>query len=206
MATEETGSRGTLRGDVLSPEEITKIATTLAIKFKSAEHFDDLVSEGILEYYENQDKDTLYQRMRRRMHDYLNIKTKGISVPTSSIARQIARDEHTEATGNLSPTTLEALKIALRGHYIEYEEGEADEVDVEEYIFRTQMAEQMLGIINTKLTKKQQQIINLRYYQDMTQEEVADFLGISQQSVQQRETAALNKMFQHLDQLLLHTL
>ena len=177
----------------MTPDEVYKYAKSVASKFKSSEHFDDLVSEGVLEYYENQDTDTLFGRMKRRMHDYLNIKTKGISIPSSDIARQIARDAHTEATGNLTTDTLEALKMALHGAYVEYDDHVVEEFDVEEYIYNKEQAEIVLKAINA-LTDKQRQVIELRYYHDMSQDEVADFLGIKQQAVQQREDKALKNL------------
>lgn len=177
----------------MTPEEVYRYAGSVASKFKSAEHFDDLVSEGVLEYYENPDMDTLFGRMKRRMHDYLNIKVKTISIPSSDIARQIARDAHTEATGNLATDTLEALKMALHGAYIEYDDHLVEEFDVEEYIYKKEQSEIVFKAIGT-LTDKQRQVIELRYYHDMSQEEVADFLGIKQQAVQQREEASLKKL------------
>lgn len=184
----------------MTPEEVCRYAGSVASKFKISEHFEDLVSEGVLEYYENQDTDTLFGRMKRRMHDYLNIKTKGISIPSSDIARQIARDAHTEATGNLATDTLEALKMALHGAYIEYDEHSVEDFDVEDYIYRKELCDIMLNIINNHLTEREQQIINLRYYHDMTLQEVADFLKLTKKRIHDLETKALNKMFLQLEE------
>lgn len=51
--------------------------------------------------------------------------------------------------------------------------------------------------INT-LTKEEQNIIKLRYYQDLTQSETANILGLSQVKVSRYEKKSLKKMYNYL--------
>ncbi len=50
------------------------------------------------------------------------------------------------------------------------------------------------------LTDEEKQIIDYRYYQDYTQQETANILGISQVKVSRREKTATNKMYQYLSE------
>lgn len=176
----------------MTPDEVYRYASAIARRFKS-EHFEDLVSEGVLEYYEDNDKGTLYNRMKRRMHDYLNIKLKGVSIPSSGIARQIARDEHTEATGNLGPDTLQALRMALHGAYIEYEDHLHTSTDMEGHLDTKNWCDALQDAMSV-LDDRQKQIVTMLYKEGMTVREVGDFLGISHVRVSQIEEQALKSL------------
>ena len=81
----------------ISIKEVVKMCHRLAHKYKAGHsHFDDLVSEGVLECLEvikklesegEQASDhwgTLYRRANSRMHDYLNLDLFPVQIPRPS--------------------------------------------------------------------------------------------------------------------------
>ena len=67
--------------------------------------------------------------------------------------------------------------------------------DEEERITDKILIEQMLG----KITKKERQIIVLRYFKDKSQQEIADMLGVSQVQVSRREKAVLRLLREKME-------
>lgn len=87
----------------MTTEEMMKMCRTLAHKYNSPSHFDDLVSEGILECLDQVDQGNTHRANLRRManramHDYINIKTLAVSVPLSEPARSLARGTDYKST------------------------------------------------------------------------------------------------------------
>ena len=87
----------------MNTEEMMKMCRKLAHKYNSPSHFEDLVSEGILECLEQVDQGNTHganlRRMANRaMHDYINIKTLSVSVPLSEPARSLARGTDYKST------------------------------------------------------------------------------------------------------------
>ena len=94
----------------MTTEEMMKMCRTLAHKYNSPSHFDDLVSEGILECLEqveqgNTHAANLRRMANRAMHDYINIKTLAVSVPLSEPARSLARGTDYKSTMNKEGVT-----------------------------------------------------------------------------------------------------
>lgn len=77
----------------------------------------------------------------------------------------------------IAPDMLEHLLITPE------EEQAAQEIAQEKEAFKQAAVEQIRELINTQLTPRQQQMIDLYFYQNKTQAEIADELGVSQQVV-----------------------
>lgn len=182
--------------------EIVTMCERLSRKFNRPQHYDDMVSEGILKVYELLDKDpethpaNLYRGAKRRMHDYINFDCNGLSVPASDAARAIARGNDTSEREDYSERGLERLKETLASEWGEYDDDMTDgnHATPEEILIDKQTNQILTNMINKVLTEDEAELVILRYFEDATQEEVADLFGLSQQGVGLREKKALRKL------------
>lgn len=185
--------------------EMTDIVTMcdrLSRKFNRPHHHEDLVSEGILKVYELLEKDpethpaNLYREARRRMYDYLNFDCNGLSVPASDTARTVSRTGDVGQGSSWSQEATENLKRALSADWGEYDDDMTDgnHATPEEILIDKQTNQVLTNIINKVLTEDEAELVILRYFEDATQEEVADLYGLTRQGVSLREKKALRKL------------
>jgi RNA polymerase sigma factor (sigma-70 family) len=134
------------------------------------------------------------------MYDYINFDCHGLSVPASDAARAVARGNDTADREDYSERGLEALRAALTLEPIEYEDDLHCSKDAtpEEILIDKQTSQTLTNIINNCLTDAEAEIIILRYFEEATQEEVADLFSLSQKSVSIREKKALRKIRLHI--------
>ena len=182
--------------------EIVTMCERLSRKFNRPQHYDDMVSEGVLKVYELLEKDpethpaSLYREAKRRMYDYLNFDCNGLSVPASDAARAVARGNDTSEREDYSQRGLERLRKTLSSEWYELEDDivGADKLTPEDILIDKEISETVTRIINKVLTDEEAQLVILRYFEDATQDEVADLFGLTRQSVSLREKKALRKL------------
>lgn len=182
--------------------EIVTMCERLSRKFNRPHHHEDLVSEGILKVYELLEKDpethpaNLYREARRRMYDYLNFDCNGLSVPASDTARTVSRTGDVGQGSSWSQEATENLKRALSADWGEYDDDMTDgnHATPEEILIDKQTNQVLTNIINKVLTEDEAELVILRYFEDATQEEVADLYGLTRQGVSLREKKALRKL------------
>ena len=92
----------------------------------------------------------------------------------------------------------ETIDVDRDGNPLSYLDVICDEEDFAEEVQRKLLTESMLHSIETCLTQRERQIIEMRYglasENPMTQKEVADLLGISRSYVSRIEKSALQKL------------
>jgi len=182
--------------------EIVTMCERLSRKFNRPQHYDDMVSEGVLKVYELLEKDpethpaNLYREARRRMYDYLNFDCNGLSVPASDTARTVSRTGDVGQGSSWSQEATENLKRALSADWGEYDDDMTDgnHATPEEILIDKQTNQVLTNIINKVLTEDEAELVILRYFEDATQEEVADLYGLTRQGVSLREKKALRKL------------
>jgi len=182
--------------------EIITMCDRLSRKFNRPHHHEDLVSEGVLKVYELLEKDpethpaNLYREARRRMYDYLNFDCNGLSVPASDTARTVSRTGEIGQGSSWSQEATENLKRALSADWGEYDDDMTDgnHATPEEILIDKQTNQVLTNIINKVLTEDEAELVILRYFEDATQEEVADLYGLTRQGVSLREKKALRKL------------
>jgi len=185
--------------------EITEIVTMcerLARKMGRPQHYEDLVSEGVLKSLEvlQDTPDThpanVYRAARKRMYDYVNFDCHGLSIPASDAARSVARGNDTNDRDDYSDRGIELLKATLTSEWDEYEEDfmESSLPTAEEALINKDTGEAITKTILTVLTEDESQIIILRYFEEATQDDVADLYGMSRQAVSLKEKKALRKL------------
>lgn len=186
-----------------SPKQINDLCKSLARKYKSRNNYEDLISEGVIACYEalsqgQQSRESLMGVARRAMHDYTNIKTKVVNVPVSGASRRASKlvsgGSLPEGVDGVSAGTLTALLAALsptiesvpedypctRDHALEYE--------AREYYTH------VLTVAVMSLTREEWAVFKMRYLDEMTQDVVADALGVSQTWVFRHEKSSLDRL------------
>ena len=181
--------------------EIVGMCEKLANRFNSPSHRDDMVQEGVLKCYEILDEDEevhpahLYREAKRRMHDYLNIDVLPVTVPAHNITRRLTRDIDDDEIGEMSEAGHKWLKVVLSSTSGQYNEeyGGSGKDHVERYETRD-FAKHVIKTAREKLTTEELEVVKLRYFGDMTQEDVANAMGKNKMWVSRYENSAMQKL------------
>lgn len=185
----------------LTGHEILEMCERVANRFNSPPHRDDMVQEGVLKCYEiladNEDVHPahLYREAKRRMHDYINIDVLPVAVPAHNITRRLTRDINDKTMGDMSETGHKWLKVILSSTSGQYSEeyGASSREHVSRYEAK-ELANYVIKIAREKLTTEELEVIEMRYFGDMTQDDISKVTGNSQSSVFRREESALRKL------------
>lgn len=182
----------------MTNEEMYKMCRSLARKYNDPQEYDDLVSEGVIKCLELQqegktDKRLLYSHAQSAMYEYYNLKNKSVAVPNSSKAYSMGAEDEVEGW------TSVALQHALYGENVEYEEYMSQTPSTEDLYEHKEWLAFVASLAITKLSESEWKIVKMRFWDDMTQEEVAKVLQISQQGAAKREKIALDKLFRLLE-------
>jgi RNA polymerase sigma factor (sigma-70 family) len=180
----------------LSTDEIVVMCEKLARRYNRPHMNDDLVSEGVLAVYERLESTpddypaSLYRRANKAMYDYINVKTKAVNIPKSRTADSIMTGNEYKGQTH-SEEGKRVLEEALRSTIVEFDEGFMSSVkDCTEKYEVTDYLRKSLKV----LTEKETEIINMRYFKEMTQDEVAVHYDVTRQAVGLWEDKALAKM------------
>ena len=180
----------------LSTDEIVVMCEKLARRYRRPHMNDDLVSEGVLAVYERLESTpddypaSLYRRANKAMYDYINVKTKAITIPTSRAATEVALGN--EYTGqNYSEKGKKALGVAINSIAVSFDETYMTSIQDCTEVYEQQ---EYIKKAMRKLSDREEEVILMRYFQDMTQDEISLSKGVSQQSVAVWEETALLKM------------
>ena len=185
----------------ITDKEIVGMCERLAYRYNSESHREDLTMEGILVCYEILAKEPdahpakLYREAKRRMHDYLNIDTQPVAIPKHSRSRRLTRNINDDDAGDMSKEGYNWLKSVLGSSDVPYDEdfGISDRDHVVEYE-RKEYGDYVRTVAIETLSPTELCVVKLRYYEDMTQDEVAVELGVHQSWVSRQETSALCKL------------
>ncbi len=189
----------------MSEKEVVGMCQKLARKFNNKNEAEDLVQEGLIICYEllKEDPEThpakLFREAKRRMHDYLNIDVLPVSVPAHNVAKRIARDADTEFSGEMSESSVVWLKSVMSAENMSYDEdfGQSQYDHVQDYEDR-EFEAHMMTVAITTLNQTEWTIIRMRYFDDKTQDDVANIFKTNQSWVSRHETNALEKLRKRL--------
>ena len=185
----------------LTGPEIVGMCEKLANRFNSPSHRDDMVQEGVLKCYEILEDNEevhpahLYREAKRRMHDYINIDVLPVAVPAHNITRRLTRDIDDDEIGEMSEAGHKWLKVVLSSTSGQYNEeyGGSGKDHVERYETRD-FAKHVIKTAREKLTTEELEVVKLRYFGDMTQEDVANAMGKNKMWVSRYENSAMQKL------------
>jgi len=180
----------------LTTDEIVTMCEKLARKYRRPHMNDDLVSEGVLAVYERLETTpdeypaSLYRRANKAMYDYINVKTKAVTIPSSRTADSLMTGKDYSGQTH-SDEGKRVLGVALKSTTVEFDEEFMG--TVEDCTASYERKDYIQKGFN-KLNDKEKKVINMRYFSGQTQEEVAEFYGFSRQYVSVLEEEALYKM------------
>ena len=187
----------------MNSEDIMGMCEKLAGRYKSPQHHDDLVQEGVLACYEVLAEDDsphpahLWRMANRRMYDYLNIDTAPLSVPKSDTARKVARGSG-EHTGHYSDAGIRNLEEALRGDVVSMDDFMAFVPDHAEEYERKDYARYVISVAIETLSSEEMFLLKRRYFDGMNQEELSVEFGTTQKTISVKESAILDKLRNNL--------
>lgn len=179
----------------MNEKEILKICKKIAFKYNRPDLHDDLVSECVVECYEQMSKGNthpanLYRMANRKVHDFVNLKSLPVSVPIREEARTIVRGNEIKVT-SMNEIGIENLSKAVNSTYVNVEGYETQTQDHAIEYEREEYFNHILKIAELFLTPLQWKIIQMKYLQDMFQVDIADELKVTQPFISQQENLAL---------------
>lgn len=129
------------------------------------------------------------------MHDYLNLDTQPVSIPAHNIARRLTRDLEDKVSGDMTEDGRDWLKLILSSEDRPYDEDySVSEADHADHFEKREYEEHVRNVALEALSPTELCIIRLRYYEDMTQDDVSTSMGTNKMWVSRHERAALHKL------------
>lgn len=191
----------------MNSNEIVSLCKSLAGRYRNQNHYDDLVSVGVLRCYELKaedcdDRDTYASSVRRAMNDYINIKVKTVNTPSTWASRRaykaVSSGSDVGSLIGVAKGTFVSLMAAMAdvteglGEDTAFTKDHATAFEDQEY------HSHVLYVAEKTLGTTEMLIIKMRYLDDMTQDMVAEIMGTNQRWVSRHETSALSKLRQAL--------
>jgi RNA polymerase sigma factor (sigma-70 family) len=177
----------------MNNKDILNMCRSLARKYNDPQEYDDLISEGVVKCLEliaegKKDRNLLYSHAQAAMNEYYNIARSPVKIPKSNQAKSMMPDDDVDGW------TAVALQQALYGETVEYEEYMSQVPSTEDLYEHKEWLAFVTTLAVTNLPKEEWDLLKMRFWEDMTQQEVADVLQISQQAMQKREKLVLFKL------------
>ena len=189
---------------MISNEDLINMCRKLAHKYNRPNDFDDIVSEGAIVCLELRAEDPevhpakLYREANRAMHDYINLSLQPVSIPKHNVARRLSHDINDEETGNMSEDGANWLRNILSSEAVSYEEFSSSIPDHAEEYERADYENYVLTVAEQHLSLEEWRILRLRFWEDMSQQEVADAISSTQRQVSRIESKALETLCNNL--------
>lgn len=183
--------------------EIMKLCRSLAGRYRNSNHYDDLVSEGLVRAYELKnegvaEKGTYMSCIRTAMNDYINIKLKAVKTPTTWASRRASKAS--SSTSDVSSLTgvAEGTFVSLMAAMANVTEGVAEDTaftpDHATTFEDNEYNTHVLSVAKKALSATEWQVIKMRYVEDLTQDVVAELTQTNQRWVSRHEASALRKL------------
>ena len=188
----------------MNTEEMMKMCRSLAYKYNSPSHFDDLVSEGMLECLEQVDQGNTHganlRRMANRaMHDYLNIKTLAVSVPLSEPARSLSRGTDYKSTMNKGGVTKLQQAINSTSTPLESVEVADEESDPAVVYEKKQTVLDIVRLSRETLNDRDWDLFSRHYLEMETTDDIAISERVTRQAIEKKLKRCVNKVTEAMD-------
>lgn len=191
----------------MTDNEILKLCQTLARKYKKPQEFEDLVSEGLVACYECKAEGKGHKKdyvgaARRAMNDYMNIGSKAVSIPNTWAARTVSHalstGEDLDKLDGVKSGTLRSLYDAMSNNYEDITEIEVSVPDHAEAYEKTDYEAHVMSVAVTTLDLRELNILRGRYFENKTQEELGDEMGVTGTTISRWEEDMLDKLRNNL--------
>jgi RNA polymerase sigma factor (sigma-70 family) len=189
---------------MISNEDLINMCRKLAHKYNRPNDFDDIVSEGAIVCLELRAEDPevhpakLYREANRAMHDYINLSLQPVSIPKHNVARRLSHDINDEETGDMSEDGANWLRNILSSEAVSHEEFSSSIPDHAEEYEKVDYENYILTVAEQHLSVEEWRILRLRFWEDMSQQEVADAISSTQRQVSRVESKALETLCNNL--------
>lgn len=190
-----------------SPVDFSSLCKSLARRYRNTQQFDDLVSEGVLACYEvlaegKTAPADFTGAARKAMHDYINVKTKAVSIPTGwnayAVSKAMASNSEANGVTGMSEETLLSFVQAMSNATESATDDTAFTADHAILFEEREYHSHVLLVAKKTLSATEMKILELRYFNDMTQHDVAERMKMNQKLVSRQEISALNKLKRQL--------
>ena len=166
----------------MTTEEMMKMCRSLAYKYNSPSHFDDLVSEGILECLEQVDQGNTHganlRRMANRaMHDYMNLKNLPVTVPVTTATRSLARDAEDNST--MSQEGVAKLQQAIKSTSTPLESVDVVDEESDPAVLYEKRQDMLhaIRVARKTLSDKEWGLVEMRYLKGVTLAKIVEDCG-----------------------------
>lgn len=187
----------------MNESEIVSLCKSLAGRFRNQNHYDDLVSVGVLCCYELKaedcdDKDVYVSSIRRAMNDYINIKVKTVNTPSTWASRRASKAVSSGSDVGSLTGVAKGTFVSLMAAMADVTEGLGEDTAFTKDHAATFEDQQyhtyVLSVAEKTLDTTEMLIVKMRYVEDLTQDMVAEAMGTNQRWVSRHETSALAKL------------
>lgn len=187
----------------MEDHKILKLCQVLANRYRNGSQYEDLLSEGLVACYECKDQGKTAEKdyvgaARRAMNDYINIKTKAVSIPSTwasqAVSRAMGQGEELEELEGVEDATLTLMQQAMGNYTLQLEYDTLEVEDHAEAFEKREYEAYVRRVAEETLSSEEFEILSMRYYKDMSQEDVAKTIGKGQTHVFRLEKSALEKL------------
>jgi len=190
---------------MISNEDLINMCRKLAHKYNRPNDLEDIVAEGAIVCLELRAEDPevhpakLYREANRAMHDYINLGLQPVSIPKSWTARDVARGGSGESDNqSYSETGIDWLRNIMSSDHVSYEDFISSIPDHAEEYEKLDYENYILAVAEKNLSSEEWRILRLRFWEDMSQQEVADAISSTQRQVSRVESKALETLCNNL--------
>ena len=181
----------------MNDKDIVKMCQRLARKYNDPQEFNDLVSEGVIKALEmmregKTDKNLLYSYVQGVMNEYYNIRRHTVYVPVQGKAKALTMENESDKWTDV------AMHNALRSELVGLDENTASTPSAEIEYEKKEWLQYVKMKAYDVLDRVEWKIISMRYFDNMTQDEVAKKLSQHQVWVHRKEKSALEKIRNNL--------
>ena len=191
----------------MNSSEIVSLCKSLAGRYRNQNHYDDLVSVGVLCCYELKakdcdDRDVYVSSVRTAMNDYINIKVKTVNTPSTWASRRASKAVSSGSDVGSLTGVAKGTFVSLMAAMADVTEGVGEDTAFTKDHATTfedqQYHKHVASVAEKTLDATEVLIVKMRYFEDMTQDVVAEVMGTNQRWVSRHETSALSKLRQAL--------
>ena len=181
----------------MNDKDIVKMCQRLARKYNDPQEFNDLVSEATIKCLELiksgvTNPRVLYKSAAVEMNEYYNIRRHTVYVPVQGKAKALTMENESDKWTDV------AMHNALRTDLVEIDENTATTPSAEMEYEKKEWLRYVKMKAYDVLDRVEWKIISMRYFDNMTQDEVGKRIGHNQKWVSRKEANALRKIRNNL--------
>jgi RNA polymerase sigma factor (sigma-70 family) len=188
----------------MTPEFITTLSKKSANKYRNTSHHDDLVSEGIMAAYEELNtnpqapENRIYQVISTAQWKFLNVDSLPVTIPFQlvRVAKGLGSPEDKQ---NYSDDLIEWAKLICEAPQLDSSLHDEDmESDQAETYERQALVKDVWDSAKECLTEEEYDLFHMYFDQEVTQENLTNFIGVDQSNVSRKIKALCNKVRKHV--------